>query len=108
MIDTAFKIDKLPLTQEFRFEVRNRIHSEWAHAVQKFPWWPSNIFVGQSVVSEECGEACKATLDYVQKPDSASLDGIIKEHAQAAAMHMRQMQYLIGLKQESLKLKEGE
>jgi hypothetical protein len=65
------------------------------HAVNKFPHWPVSVHVGNTIIGEEYGEACKAALDVMFKDHP--LQELLTEHAQAAAMHIRQLQHLLNV-----------
>lgn len=68
------------------------VEREHTDAMNKFPLWPVDILAGEVIVAEEVGEAHKAALDYVV--NDGPIEAVILEHAQAAAMHIRQIQYL--------------
>ena len=97
-LEDAFKeIDQYPLTDAFLTEAYDMVSEEHAQAILKFPRWPVSIFVGQTIIGEEVGEAEQAALDipFDLAKGNGSVANLLKEHAQAAAMHVRQIQHIL-------------
>lgn len=66
-------------------------------AIKKFPNWPISVYAGNTIIGEEFGEACKAALD--TKFKNHPLKDMLVEHAQSAAMHIRQLQHLMNVEE---------
>lgn len=79
------------ITQEelapYREQALNHCQIEYLKAIEKFPWFPSDLFQATTIVAEESGEIAKAVIDYHtgKKP----IDEVIEESAQTAAMCLR-------------------
>ena len=72
------------------------IDDELETAVVKFPEWPVHMFEGFGILQEEVGEIVQA-MNNMHWSDTADLNDVIKETAQAGAMCLRFIQYLLML-----------
>lgn len=94
-VDEVTKVEQYKITKENAAAAFNIVREAHDEAIEKYPWWPINVYVGNSIIAEEFGEAVMASLDLKFK--NHPLKDLLKEHGQAAAMHVRQLQHLLNV-----------
>lgn len=91
----VLRVEEYTLTKENAAAAFQAVKEAHDFAIDKYPTWPINVFVGNNIIGEEFGEALKAALD--TKFKGHPLKEMLVEHAQAAAMHVRQLQHLMNV-----------
>lgn len=71
--------------------VISQVLDEIQRATKKFPTWPNDPLHALTIISEEHGELCKATLQAVYEPhkNKAGISDVYSEAIQTAAMAIR-------------------
>lgn len=80
-----------------RYKKYQQVEKALHEAKEKHPDWPDNIFEQLAILQEEAGEITKAVLQYMR--ESGSLESIVSEVHQTAAMCIRFLENLPGPKQ---------
>ena len=88
-----------------RLQKYKAIEKELQRAKKIHPNYPTDIFIQLAIMQEEAGEATKAVLDY--QCNKCSIDSIIQELIQTAAMCMRMLEAIQPQKQ-SFQIKADE
>jgi hypothetical protein len=68
------------------------IEHEVVRAERLHPYWPEDIIHMVSIMNEEAGESIRAALNYMYHDES--LDAVIEELIQTAAMCVRCLEHL--------------
>lgn len=87
-----------PLTIQNLSDAFDLVRDAHDFAVNKFPSWPISIYAGDDIIAEEFGEGAKAALDAKWK--NHPMSDLLLEHAQAAAMHIRQLQHILNVDED--------
>lgn len=70
-------------------EIMIEVGDEVLSAMERYPWWPTDIVHAAAIAAEEAGEVTKGVNNHYWDQGKDSLHEIRKEAIQAAAMYVR-------------------